>query len=530
MQDTQPVLHAGRHQSLIPPAPAPSPIRTIPVRPTRWQIMKLPLHPLLLTCFLLLALPPAVQANDDDTRFLLDATRQRMEREQRGGWLPDTPSVEGRRIVIEGQEYRVGESADELALGIYYAINFQQWHKVEEFLSKYRLLAGHQPALVLLAEGLVARARGDIGTALVRLEAAEQAAPGDVRIQLELARAYAEDYQNREAIRQFDLAEQGDIPDATRQVIRGNLDAIAQRSRWHGSFSIGRGYNNNINQGNGAEQCIAGILDICFVTEALPKPIGSFFTGYQATLQRSVPLTGHHNLLLRALAYGAQYDSKDHQNVYLQDNSDNTTLLQAGYNFKNAATEFTLSPTFEHYYRDGHTNYTAPGLDLSLTHDLGPRWSLHAQGSTKRYHYSDTEKQYFADYTLVTGGFGISHNFSPLASVYAGMDWTRRKYDWDASSSREQAVRINAFKLFESGIYVNAMAIYRDSRYDATTFLSDSPRHDTQKMLIAAVGAPRWTIGGFYPEIRFKRVINRSNLLYYGYRQSEVSLNFKYNF
>ncbi|MCH4270120.1 surface lipoprotein assembly modifier [Kerstersia gyiorum] len=491
--------------------------------------MTRPLPKLFLAC--ILACPYfSACADDDDTRFLLNTTQQQLRVEQQRDWVhADTPAGE-RRLVIEGQEYRVAEDAAGLALGIFYAINLQQWDKVEEFLSKYRLLAASRTEVILLAEGLHARARGDTATALERLRRAKLAAPGDTRIRLELARLYAEDYQSHEAIEQFEAVRAEDIPPETRSTIDTYIAAVAQRNRWHGSLSIGGGYSNNINQANGAQRCVVQILQQCFVTESLPAPVASSFLNYQLSLQKRIALGGHHNLLLRPLLYGTRYHKEDSQSSYLKDSSDNTAILYAGYNYKNARTEFSMSPYFEHYYRGTHTHYTAPGLELSLSHDVSRRWTLNAQANSKRYHYSDAEKLYFSDYTQSSAGLGANFQLSATGSLFAGVDWTRRRYPWAAASSKDQAWRIGLFKYFDNGFYLNAMALYRDSRYDERTFLSDNPRKDIQKMLIATLGMPRWRIGSIYPEIRFKRLINDSNIIHYQYRQSEASLNFKYIF
>lgn len=492
--------------------------------------MKPPLRALLLSSVLLFGPPPPSYADDDETQFLLEANRRRIQRDPHSDWLKSVPFGDSHSITINGKEYRVGGRVEEMAFGIYYALNFQQWEKVEEFLSRYRILAGHQPALILLAEGLLARAKGDIGMALSKLQAANKAAPNDTRILLELARLYAEDHQNREALQQFRQAAERHLPEATRQAIQRHIDGIEKRTRWHGSISIGPGYNSNFNQANGFEKCIMTVLDTCIVTESLPKPIGSSFLGYQATLLKQTPVSRHHNLTLRSIAYGRHYSKNDPENTYLKNYSDHTTRVYAGYNYRNASTEYTLSPYFEHYYRNGHTNYTAPGIDVGLKHHLNKTWSLHLQTNSKRHRYSKIERTRFADYTLSSLEAGTSYNLSPLSSVYAGVEWARRRYAWAPASSKEHSVRISTYTFFESGFYINAMATYRDNRFDAKTFLSRHPRHDIQKTLIASFGAPRWNFEGIYPELRFKRSINKSNLIYYAYKQNEVSLHLKYNF
>lgn len=470
-------------------------------------------------------------ADEEDTRFLLNTARQQsQQQEQNNGW--QNASINNQhQITINGQTYRVGESEEELALGLYYAINLQQWDKVNEFLSQYQRLSDHKPELILLAQGLLARARNDHRTALDKLQKTNTIAPNDARIQLELGRLYTEDYQHKEAIQQFKEATNNPtLPNETRKIVQSYIDAAQERNDWHGSLSIGRGYNNNINQANGAELCALQVVDMCFITQSLPKPVSSAFLNYQLSFSKQIPLKGNHHLLIRPLVYGNHYDKKDKVNPPLQDYSDNTSLIHFGYQYKTAKNEVNFSPYFEHYYRDGRSQYTALGLEISWEHSLSPDWKINTQANIKRYHYSSAAKQYYSDYTQSSLGTGLTYRFSPLASVYAGLDITRRKYPWTASSSKEYGTRIGAFKYFESGFYINALAIYKDHRFDDNTFLSHQARRDKQKIVIAAIGAPKWNVKNIYPEIRLKRIVNNSNLIFYKFKQNEISLNFKYNF
>lgn len=477
-------------------------------------------------------LMPHAYADDEDTRFLLKTTQQQVQQQGQAHWQQDIGDLDSsKHITIDGQTYRIGDSTQEQELGIYHAINAQLWDKAQELLQRYRQQADHKPELILLVEGLQARAQQHFVGAIYKLEQAQKLAPHDARIQLELARLYTEDHQNQAATKLFlQLTDHPDLPTATKPVINAYIEGLQSRHQWHGSFSLGYGYNNNINQANGSELCVMSVLDHCFMTQSLPKPVGSAFTSYQLSLSRRFSLGGHHSLVLRPIIYGNHYQKKDTQSTLFNDYSENTSILYAGYGFKNARTDFTLSPFIEHYMRGGHNHYTTPGLELSIEHSLSPNWKINTQATHKRYRYSSSAKSYFSNYNHSSIGAGLSYQLSPSTSLYGGLDWTRRKYTYAPSSSKEIGARLGLFSYFESGFYINALAIYKDNRFDEKTFLSAQPRHDRHSIFIASVGAPKWNVHNIYPEIRFKHITSKSNIVFYNYRQNEVSLNFKYHF
>lgn len=484
-----------------------------------------------------LLLSAAAFADDDDTRLLLDNARFQMRQQQAEAFseceasrprdcLSDSGSIE-----IDGETYLVPNTANDLKLGIYYAIDGRQWGKVREFLQRYRNLSDHKPQLVLMAEGLLARSEGKTAAALEKIQAAHETAPEDVRINLELARLYGEDNQTRESQAQFEQVVKTDIPPETREMVQGYLAALEQRRRWHGSISIGGGYNDNINQGNGKRECVGMFMGQCFSYRSLPEPVGSAFWQYSAVAAKQIPLRGHHNLLLRGLSYGTKYRRDDTQSEPPEPYSENTAALYAGYQYTDSRHDFTFTPYFEHYYRGSRSRYRAWGAETGWERNLNAKWSLNARAEGRRVKYLEQERQYYSDYTLYTGGVGLGYTFSDGLGLYGDIDLTRRKYPYAASSSKEYTARIGGYKMFQNGIYFNAAALYRKSRYDAGSyFTAGEPRRDRQTILTAALGASKLSFKNIYPELRVKRTLARSNSDFYAYRQNEYALALKYRF
>jgi hypothetical protein len=118
-------------------------------------------------------------------------------------------------------------------------------------------------------------------------------------------------------------------------------------------------------------------------------------------------------------------------------------------------------------------------------------------------------------------------------SLYGGLTLTRQKYDMEAASSQAWAVRGGIYHAFPgaAGAFINAMGIYRVSRYDAHDFFLGDRRHDRQQVYILSAGLNGWKLAGMTPELRLRHSINRSNLDWaFDFEQSEVGLMLRKRF
>ena len=472
----------------------------------------------------------AAYADEDDTRLLLDHAERQTQQYRDSSWLTQERAADDSHITINGQVYAVEDTEEALERALFYALNLRQWDKVAQFSARYRRLPEHKQHVALMAEGLLARERGDIAAALAKMQAAHAAAPEDVRIRLELARLYTEDNQNKEAAAPFENVLAAEMPSETRAVVQGYLNNIRARSDWHGNIGVGWGYNSNINQANGLRQCVGMFEGECLMYRTLPEAQGSSFVQYSAVLSKKTPVRGHHNLLVRPLVYGTQYTREAGESGG-GDYSERTAALYGGYNYTDADDDFSLLPYVEHYARGGDTHYRAAGLEATWARRLNGKWSLNARAEGKRFHYADAQKRYFDDFSQYGAGVGIAYDWSPQAGVFANLDAVRKKYPHAISSSKEYVVRLGAYKLFRQDFYAHAMLLYRHSRHDAASHLAGGERrHDRQTVWLAALGAPKWQFKRIYPELRLKHTRNIANSDYYRYRLYEVSLGLKYRF
>lgn len=491
--------------------------------------------PFRLLALLLLLLPfltlPTARADEDDTRILLEQGRRAAERRVAP---PEEPPTLPGTVLFEGAIYEVGTSLEELEPAIYIAINTGQWERLLEFVGRYRLLEGSRPALAAMAEGLAARHRGDHALALHRMRAAHDAEPEDVRVRLELARLLLENNQDSTAREEFARVAGYDLPESVHALVGQYLQVLEERDRWHGSVAVGLGHNDNINQANGHYSCLEEFAGLCLIERRMPEKIPSEMVNYELALGRRFHLDGNHNLLVRPVAYGSKYRrDTTAEGAPIKDYSNNTAILYLGYNWLDARDSFSVSPYAEHYYRDGHTQYLASGLQMEWRRTLDQRWQIGTVLDAKRYEHSSWGLRTAVDYSQYQWGVSASYAAQANTMLYGGVDLVRKKYPLPQASSKEAALRAGLYHVFsgEAGLFVNAMGIFRASRNDEFDGFLGARRSDRQQVYIVSIGVNAWKFAGLTPELRLKHTIQRSDPDWaFGFRQTEISLLLRHDF
>lgn len=487
---------------------------------------------------LLLALAlfvPTARADEDDTRFLLhQQSRQAAERmagPEDGLVLQAPPGA----LVYEGQVHAVPSTVQALEPAIYIAINTGQWERLAEFVSRYRLLQGHRPALAHMAQALLARQQGDVAQALRLMQSAQAAEPQDARIALELARLLFEDNRDTEARAAFTQAQQAGLPQTVQDLVQQYQQALDMRGGWHGSMAVGLGHNSNINQASGAVTCLAVVEGVCVFERQMPEAIRSGLLNYELALQRRWHLGGNHNLQLRPVSYGSYYQRLDERGgAAISDYGNATSVLYLGYQWLDARRTLNVTPYVEHFYRNRHTDYLAHGLQLEGQVVVGSRWRLGATADTKRYVHTDEGRRVSgSDYTQHQFGLSASYALSPRSVLYGGADMVRKKYSVAQASTRDKVLRAGVYHGFagKAGLFVNATGIWRNSRSDAFDGFWGVRRHDRQQVFIASIGANNWKVAGLTPELRVRYSRNRSNADWaFSFEQTEVSMMLRHSF
>ena len=477
---------------------------------------------------------PSTGAQDrDDTRRSLEQNVERRATERERELLKDeTSPSEGRRpsLFINGQAYKVERTASALGQALYLSLQYHQWSAAKQFLSEYLTLPDRDPLLVHYAQGTLARVQGQMGQAEAEFRALLEFQPGFLPGRLELARVLFEDAREREAKESFsDILSSIDASDAktagVRKTIETYLNALEQRQAWAGSFSFGPSWSDNVNRTSASRTClVSDNTGFCYYERTLPETIKASGMDFDASLQKRIPLIGHHGVYVRSLLYGTQY--RDHG-----DYNETTFTTQAGYSYRDARVQVALAPSFEYYDWGNHSLYGAWGFHGEWSYLLSPRSLLKLEGDLKDQRY---RKEIYArnfDGMSRSAYATYFHEVGAGWTLFAGLDVVDSQAEQDTNAYLQKGGRIGASLQLSSGFVSTLYASYRHRDYGAYNPLFEARRKDDEQTYTLIVKAPRWKMAGFVPSLTLQRNEVKSNVGWlYSYGRNDVSLKMEYNF
>lgn len=473
----------------------------------------------------------AAQDRDDTRRFLeQNVERQAADRERE--LLKDEVSPpQGQRptLTINGQSYKVERTASALGRALYLSLQYHQWSAAKQFLAEYLTLPDRDPLLVHYAQGTLARVHGQMKQAEAEFRTLLELRPGFLPGRLELARVLFEDGQEREAEENFShILSSIDASDpktaGVRKTIETYRDALRQRQAWTGSFSFGPSWSDNVNRTSASRTCLlADNTGFCYYERTLPKAIRASGTDFDVSLQKRIPLRGHHGLYTRSLLYGTQY--RQHG-----DYNETTFTTQAGYSYRDDRQQISLGPSFEYYEWGNDGLYGAWGLHGEWSYTLSPASLVKLEGDYKDLHYrrelyarnfNGAQHSLYATYFRDVGAGW---------TLFGGVDFVDSDARAEANSYQQKGMRAGA-SVRVAGFQGTLFAAYRMRDYDIYSPLLEARRKDEEQNYTFVLKAERWQVAGFVPSLTYRYNKVKSNVDWlYSYDRNDVSLKMEYTF
>ncbi|UXS01848.1 surface lipoprotein assembly modifier [Agrobacterium tumefaciens] len=475
----------------------------------------------------------SVAAQDrDDTRRLLEQNVERQATDRERELLKDEVSPpQGQRptLTINGQSYQVERTASALGQALYLSLQYHQWSAAGHFLEEYLTLPDRDPMLVHYASGILARVHGRPGEAEAEFRALLELQPGFLPGRLELARVLFEDAQERESERLFsDILASIDNSDpktaGVGKTIEAYRNALKQRQAWTGSFSFGPSWSDNINRTSASRTCLlSDNTGFCYYERALPEAIRAYGMDFDASLQKRIPLLGHHGLYMRSLLYGTQYQNHG-------DYNETTFNTQAGYSYRDSRQQISLAPSFEYYEWGNDALYGAWGLHGEWSYTLSPASLVKLEGDHKdlRYrrelyaqNFNGSQRSFYATYFRDVGAGW---------TLFGGIDFVDSNAKEDVNAYQQKGVRAGA-SVQVSGFQGTLFAAYRKRDYDLYNPLIEARRKDEEQNYTFVLKAARWQVAGFVPSLTYRYNKVKSNVDWlYSYDRNDVSLKMEYTF
>ncbi|PNU05559.1 hypothetical protein A8V01_16345 [Novosphingobium guangzhouense] len=475
--------------------------------------------------------PAAAQVdNGRDTRLRLDQQLDRRRSEDDRRTLEDAePDAAPSTIVIDGQSYTVRDTVDDVGKALYIAIGRRQWRDVDRFLAAYRKLDGHDAALVLYAQGALARNAGRLSEAESRYRALLAAKPDFLPAQLELARVLFENHKDREAQRAFRalrlrLVTEGAHAEGVLRSVDTFAAALARRNGWQGNLAFGPSYSTNVNQSSQSYACLLSMDDgTCLIDRKVPDAIKAAGLSFEGVLNRRVPLAGHGGVRARVIAFGDIYPQHHRY-------SQATAIVRVGYDYQTSRDQIALSPSFELGTLGSSALYRAAGGNFEWTHTFSPRFTGRFEGNLRRFDY--TLSGYQAQ-SGPLGDVGLTgwYALTPSLTLFAGVDLAVKNTPGFDEGYRQWGGRIGANKAFGQSVNLFVLGSYRQRRNRTYSELFAATRKDDQYNVTAIASAPALKFAGLVPELvlQYARVESTVDWLY-SYRRTSVALRLGRNF
>ncbi|MDC9588648.1 porin family protein [Xenorhabdus sp. XENO-10] len=485
--------------------------------------------PILLTSLLIPLIFPVAQANEaqanensshkiwQDARYNQQHNQQKNEADL---IISNTTSTKSgtSSIVIYGKKFKVENNIKDIGQALYLAINYRQWQDVRRFLIAYQKLPAHDPLLIDFARGGLAHFEGNLALAASYYQKILRQKPNFTRIKLELARTYFEDHKNRESGLLFEeVSKQHQLPKMVLKNIDSYLEAITRRNGWHGSFSFGYTYGDNINMSpNQKPICLLSKEGKCVIERKSPKPIKDWGVTYSATLSRHYQLIGHHGIFGRSLIYGENYR-------HYHDENKNMLLLVGGYNYKSRTQNFAFGPLFEYQQHAGNTEYHAIGAKMEWQWFITNKTTLNIELEHKKLSYQPRYRKKDGEHS--SSYFNLSHAISEKLVLFGSGSWSYQNNQQPAM--RYQQWKVNAGIAGQLYSHINGSLFFtlKKQQFGAYSPLLGARRKDNEQIYTASIKFPATKILGMTPSLTFRHRHNRSNVNWlYNYDKNEVQI------
>ncbi|MDX7986352.1 DUF560 domain-containing protein [Xenorhabdus sp. 12] len=411
-----------------------------------------------------------------------------------------------------------------IAQALFLAINHQQWGEVSRLLAVYQNIPGYNPLLANFAQGGLARFEGNLTLAAFYYQKILRQKPQSTRIRLELARVYFEDQKNREAKQLFDkLSKQRPLPEIVLQNIHRYQTAIARRSGWHTSLSLGYTYNDNINTSSGQSTCLFAIKeDQCLKKVTAQKKIKDWENTYNVTLNRRNQLVGHHGIFGKGSIYGENY-------LHYHDKNENSLLLAGGYYYRNRTHDLSFGPLFEYHYDSDNQSYYAIGANMKWKWDISAQDSLYVELEHKKLNYK--QALHFKNSELSSSYFSLSHAINDKFILFGGGLWVYRNNPSPPERYQQWGVNAGIAGQLYPGITASLFVTLNQLRFGSDSTSLQISRQDNEQIYTACIKFPAAQIAGITPSLTFRHQRNRSNVGWlHSYDKNEVQIQLEKHF
>ena len=360
--------------------------------------------------------------------------------------------------------------------------------------------------------GTIALGQGDWQTAIARFRAMIARDPTLLRVRLDLAFAYFQAREDKQAAYHFRLVlGEDDLPPAVRANTLAFLDRIRRRKSWSVSGALALAPDSNINAATSSRE----VNLFGFPAQLSEDARQTSGVGLNATISGGYEARISPDLRFRT---SARLSTRTYEQSKF---NDRTLTLRAGPRF--LFEKFDLRPELTARARrlGGEIYSRAAGIELSGNWQVAPAWRLSAAVGGERVSY----ETFLGEGNMYSTQVGLAHALGRATLLRADGVFRREAVDSEAYSWREFILGASATRELPRGFVATVGSTYRLRRYDSPiTAFGPEARQDRTLAGRVKLSNRHFELFGFMPEMTFRHERRNSNLDLYDYKRNVVEI------
>lgn len=400
------------------------------------------------------------------------------------------------------------------------AVREGQWPVVEAILPVYEAFPDADRTLVRFAKAGLARSNGNYDQAIAQYRAILSEHPELDAVRLDMARAMFENHQYDTAEYHFRRVLQSDPPENIREIIAYYIERIQQGSELTGTLSVS--YLNDSNVNNASSSKTIRVGDRLFLRNKDSFPQRGEGIWFNGVLQKDVSLYNQHGLRFMGTVNGKSYWNN-------HDFDDVTSRAYAGYQWRDYRQQFALLPFYEKRWYSTEAYSSGPGVRGEYSYLISPAWQISQALEYQKLDYDADKYDFLRGYTRYSSTT-LSHAFSNVLSVYAGVDFQDQQTSAKSESNRRNGVRGGVVMDLPWQLSFSASTAYAKRHYQADSDIFGTRRKDNEQFYNLSVWHRDWYVFGVMPKLNFSYKRVDSNINFYDYHQRNITLSLDKNF
>ncbi len=400
------------------------------------------------------------------------------------------------------------------------AVREGQWPVVEAILPVYEAFPDADRTLVRFAKAGLARSNGNYDQAIAQYRAILSEHPELDAVRLDMARAMFENHQYDTAEYHFRRVLQSDPPENIREIIAYYIERIQQGSELTGTLSVS--YLNDSNVNNASNSKTIRVGDRLFLRNKDSFPQRGEGIWFNGVLQKDVSLYNQHGLRFMGTVNGKSYWNN-------HDFDDVTSRAYAGYQWRDYRQQFALLPFYEKRWYSTEAYSSGPGVRGEYSYLISPAWQISQALEYQKLDYDADKYDFLRGYTRYSSTT-LSHAFSNVLSVYAGVDFQDQQTSAKSESNRRNGVRGGVVMDLPWQLSFSASTAYARRYYQADSDIFGTRRKDNEQFYNLSVWHRDWNVFGVMPKLNFSYKRVDSNINFNDYHQRNITLSLDKNF